>query len=300
MNTTPSASRKYTFAAAWIMTLLASSLPDVVFYTLAGVVPNWLVWGKLGMLAAFLGLCFLWKEIRLLWQLVVIIGVFYLANILKLAVWNAAWFKNSVGTNLNSFASGQVLWELFDLAAAFIILVVVWAIKRQPGKLFLAKGDINANVEPVRWLGVKQGTSIRRFGLIFLLIVCVALLFILVPGTRISGNSLIRVLPLVPFVLLVAALNSLGEEISFRVPLLSTTVDVLGRDQAVWLAAIFFGLAHYIGGQPDGIPGVLITTFLGWGFGKCMTESKTMLLTWFLHFVMNSIIFFFNALGTVL
>jgi membrane protease YdiL (CAAX protease family) len=300
MTTTFSANRKYTLPVAWVITLHASSLPDIVFYEWIGDIPNWLVWVKLGILAAFLILCYFWKEIHSLWQLALILCVFYFANILKLTIWNAAWFKNLIGVKPQTFASGQLLWEIFDLAAAFIILAVVWAIKPQPGKFFLTKADINANVEPVRWLGVKEGTSVRKFGLIFLLIVCVALLSILVPGAKISAESLNKILPLIPTVILVAALNSLGEELSFRVSLLSTTVEVLGRNQAVWLAAAFFGLAHYIGGQPSGILGVLITTFLGWGFGKCMTESKTMLFPWFLHFVMNSIIFFFNTLGTLL
>jgi membrane protease YdiL (CAAX protease family) len=300
MKTTRPANRNFILPLAWTMVLLASSLPDVFFYEWIGDIPGWLVWVKLGTLAAFLTLCCFWKEVRSLWQLALVIGVFYLADILKLAIWNATWFKNLMGTRLHIFSSSQVLWEILDLSAALIILAVVWAIKHQPGKFFLTKGDINANVEPVRWLGVKEGTSIREFGLIFLLIVCIALLFILAPGVKISGDSLNKVLPLIPTVLLIAALNSLGEEISFRIPLLSTTVEVIGRNQAVWLAAVFFGLAHYIGGQPSGIPGIMITTFLGWGFGKCMTESKTMLFPWFLHFVMNSIIFFFSALGMVL
>jgi membrane protease YdiL (CAAX protease family) len=300
LNTNSLGNRRSIIPIAWRISLFASHLPDIIFYEWIGRVPGWLAWGKLGILVAFLALCYFWKEIRSLWQIGLVLCVFYCVDILKLAIWNGTWFKDLMGTKLRIFASGQILWEIFDLAAALIILAVVWAIKHRPGKLFLVKGDFNANVEPVRWLFIKEGTSVRKFGMIFLLISSVALIFILAPGTKIPGDSLNNVVPLIPSVLFVAALNSLGEEISFRISHLSTTVEVLGRNQAVWLAAIFFGLAHYIGGQPSGIPGVLATTFLGWGFGKCLTESKTILFPWFLHFVMNSIIFFFNTLGTIL
>ena len=300
MNTIPPADRKLIIPITWAIILLGSSLPDIIYHEWTGSIPGWLVWVKLGILSVFFILCHFQKAIRSLWQLVLVLGVFYMAGILKLAIWDGAWFKNQMATQLQTFISGQVLWEIFDLAAAALILAVVWAIKLQPGKFYLSKGDLHANVEPVRWLGVKEGTSIRKFGLIFLLVACAALLFILVPGAKLSGDSLNKVLPFIPTVLVIAALNSLGEEISFRVSLLSTSVELVGRNQAVWLAAVFFGLAHFIGGQPGGIPGVLVTTFLGWGFGKCMAESKTMLFPWFIHFVMNSIIFFFSALGTLL
>ena len=300
MNTTPTADRKIIIPVAWTLILLGSSLPDILYYEWTGNVTGWLVWAKLGILAAFLVLCYFWKAIRSLWQLAIVLGMFYLAGMFKLAIWDATWFKNRMAAQLQTFTSGQALWETVDLAAAMLILAVVWALKRQPRNFYLSRGDINAQVEPVRWLGVKKGTSIRKFGLIFLLIACAALLSILIPGAKISVDSLNSLLPILPAVLLIAALNSLGEEISFRISLLSTSIESVGRDQAVWLAAVFFGLAHFIGGQPGGIPGVLITTFLGWGFGKCMTESKTMLFPWFMHFVMNTIIFFFNALGAVL
>lgn len=76
--------------------------------------------------------------------------------------------------------------------------------------------------------------------------------------------------------------------------------EVLGKGQSIWMAAFVFGSAHYIGGQPSLLLGALITIYLGWALGKVMLESRSILLPWSMHFVLNAITFFFNEMGITL
>ena len=62
---------------------------------------------------------------------------------------------------------------------------------------------------------------------------------------------------------------------------------IVGPDQAIWLTATYFGFAHYFGGAPSGIPGVLITGLLGALFARCMLGSKGIVVPWFIHFCQN-------------
>jgi len=85
----------------------------------------------------------------------------------------------------------------------------------------------------------------------------------------------------------------------FRASLLGDLQKVVGPDQAIWLTAAFFGLAHYFGGSPAGIPGVLIAGTLGALFAKCMLGSKGIAVPWFIHFCQNVVIYAFWAIGAV-
>lgn len=73
-------------------------------------------------------------------------------------------------------------------------------------------------------------------------------------------------------------------------------VEAVGTSHAIWIAAVLFGLSHYIGGIHSGIPGVLITTLLGWFFGKCMVDSKGFFWPWLFHVVQDILPFTFAAL----
>ena len=63
------------------------------------------------------------------------------------------------------------------------------------------------------------------------------------------------------------------------------------------MAAILFGLSHYIGGSPDGILGFLIAALLGWFFGKCMVDSKGFFWPWLFHTLQDILIFTSMALA---
>jgi hypothetical protein len=75
-------------------------------------------------------------------------------------------------------------------------------------------------------------------------------------------------------------------------------VDVVGKQQALWLMAAYFGILHYYG-IPYGIVGVVLAGFLGWVLGKSMLETRGMFWAWFLHFIQDVLIFSFLAIGSI-
>jgi len=110
----------------------------------------------------------------------------------------------------------------------------------------------------------------------------------------------IDALPPLPIIIFAALLNSFSEEVMFRTSFISVSHEVVGKGQSIWMAALFFGSAHYICSQPNLLFGAVITTFLGWVLGKCMFESRSILLPWFMHFVLNAVTFYFNEMGMTL
>lgn len=80
--------------------------------------------------------------------------------------------------------------------------------------------------------------------------------------------------------------------------MLATLEPIGGSKQALWMAAYFFGIAHYFG-TPGGILGGVLSIFMGWILGKAMLETRGLFWAWRIHFLSDVVIFFFLAASLV-
>ena len=117
-------------------------------------------------------------------------------------------------------------------------------------------------------------------------------------GGRPSAPALLGALPLLPFILALAAMNAFSEEMTYRATLLAGLEPAIGARHALWIAALFFGIGHYFG-VPYGVLGVVMASFLGWIAGKAMLETRGFFWAWFIHFVQDVLVFTFMAAGSI-
>ena len=113
---------------------------------------------------------------------------------------------------------------------------------------------------------------------------------------RPSLEAFVKVLPLIPVSLLIAVVNAFNEEFTMRAAPLSKLVPVIGKQQALMVTTVFFGLGHFYG-IPNGVPGVLLAGFLGWFLGKSILETKGFFWAWLIHFLPDAFIFTFIAMS---
>jgi hypothetical protein len=93
-------------------------------------------------------------------------------------------------------------------------------------------------------------------------------------------------------------LNAFNEELSYRAALLPQLVPAVGKQHALLILAAGFGLGHYYG-VPYGVAGVLLAGFLAYILGKSMLETGGFFWAWFIHLLMDILIFNFEAMGAV-
>ena len=91
-------------------------------------------------------------------------------------------------------------------------------------------------------------------------------------------------------------INAFTEEMYYRAPFLSTLPEVIGKDHALLICTVFFGLEHWLYGSPPGILGAAMTGFLAWLIGKSMLETKGLFWPWLIHVLPYIVIFFSYAL----
>jgi hypothetical protein len=94
--------------------------------------------------------------------------------------------------------------QLLCLGVALIMVTTLWIIKRHRSEFFLVRGDTDASVEPIKWLGVKAGTRWNRFGLTLSICISLGTLAFWIFFGRPALSSFVQALPLLPVVLLLA------------------------------------------------------------------------------------------------
>jgi membrane protease YdiL (CAAX protease family) len=162
--------------------------------------------------------------------------------------------------------------------------------------LYLRWGNFAAPAEPIRFLGLRKPVPWTWFGpallLVFALALCPFLYATVHPNFGASG----RIVPLIPWMFAVAALNAASEEFQFRSLLMAHLRKIFRPAEAVLLTAAFFGFGHYYG-QPSGLGGLLMAAIAGWIWGRSMIETKGFGWAFLTHMVQDMIIFAFLALG---
>ena len=277
--------------AAWAAVLFASDLPDILWDFFSSPVPAFLPGLKLAVLGIFLALCLAVKPLHRLWQLAVMLPLVYLSPRLSAWIGKSALWGTLFGAGQDSFVPGQLIIQLSELAVMAAVVAILWVLKREPGAFFLVKGQIDAPLEPVPWLGIRQGETWRQFGWIFVGFFGIGtLIFVGIAGSSLLGR-LGESFLLLPWAVLFAAMNGLGEELTFRAPLLSTTHEVLGRGSALWMTTIYFGLAHFLHGDPSGLIGFVLTAFVAYVLGKSMLETRGLFWAWLIHMAADIPIF---------
>jgi hypothetical protein len=285
---------------AWGFLLLASGLPRIILQEIF----NYQVSSNLGsgiaavVILVGLALTFAWSPVRALRPFfvlfLVLVGVEWMVftGIAGLPIYKA-WLANP-SFNVNMMAN-----QSLRLIVTLVIIVALFVLKKRRDAFFLVKGDTSAPVEPVRWLDIKQGERWNKLGRNFALILSLGTLAFLVFAGRPPMDILIRALPFLPAVFLAATLNAFNEEMTYKASFLSVLEDVVGKHQALWLMAAYFGIGHFYG-IPYGVIGVLMAGFLGWFLGKSMLETRGLWWAWFIHFIQDVLIFAFLAIGSII
>jgi CAAX protease family protein len=283
----------------WLAVLLVSDLPEAIWQALAGDPPVWLAWVKFGLLAVIIVSSLSWKLIRPVRSyftlLLVLLLALYGMNLLRSSAAYLQW-ERQIG-----WAWGMVVYQALKLVVAFIMIAALLLIGRRPKDFFLTPGQINVPIRAARTGGGRKKLSPTWGGLGLILGICIlplTLLFFAL-GNLPSTSALAKALPFFPAAVLFAITNAFSEEMQFRAALLGDLQAAFGDDHAIWMTAVFFGLIHYFGGEPSGIPGVLIAGLLGALFAKCMLGSKGIAVPWFIHFCQNAVIYAFWAISSV-
>ena len=296
---TSSQSSKLTLITAWIVVILCSMLPRILLQEIIGqsISPDMQAIMALSVILIVLLASVAWEPLRRLWSFLilfaVLVGIQWLVyNRIDELPFYRTWLRNP------SFNVFMLAEQSLNLMVTLVIIAALFLMGKKRKEFYLARGDIDAPVEPVRWMGVKLGEGWKKFGLILTLCISLGTLAFLVIAGRPPLDIVIQALPFLPAILLAAALNAFNEEVTYKAAFLSVLESPVGPRQALYMVAYFFGIMHFYG-VPYGVVGVILATFLGWILAKSMQETRGLFWAWFIHFWQDVWIFSFLAIGSI-
>jgi hypothetical protein len=280
-----------------VVTLLVSPLCDILYFEMTGAVPLWLLLAKVGLLSLLILGSWLLKPI------VALRPFFFILLAIVLLMRASGWLWDSPALRTwwgrQTFTVSALTFQSLEIGVALALIGLLFLLRKRRRRFFLVRGELNAMTGPVKWLGERQHSPLWKFGLVFTLVVIVAQFFMMIIPLSPTADTLRNLGPLIPVVLLLASINGATEEIILRAAPISTVYEVVGESNAIWMAAVLFGLSHYVGGIPSGVPGVLITALLGWFFGRCMVDSRGFFWPWLFHAVQDIVPFTVMALAAI-
>ncbi|HEY3415019.1 MAG TPA: hypothetical protein VGM51_18450 [Armatimonadota bacterium] len=168
--------------AAWAVTLAVSILPDIIYQSVAGSRPAWLLTAKLGVLAAIILAGYVLTPARRLRLYCVMLFALLSAGYLSAVIGGSGWWQ---GLFSGRGFSRQMLGEqILRVGAAGAMIAVLFLLRFRPADVFLVRGHPNAPAAPVRWLGIDKPIGWNRLGAISALCVSLGTLAFLVIAGR--------------------------------------------------------------------------------------------------------------------
>jgi membrane protease YdiL (CAAX protease family) len=277
---------------AWTAILSAGGPVEIVWRGLGGHEGVWIAAVQFAALLLLLALVRTWRAVRALTPFVAALaaldGAFVVLFLLERTTGFTAWADR--GHEYLVVPAESALLCLPTL----VMLGVAFGFGFRRRQLFLAQGEIDA---PSRIPGTSRRVNWNRLGPIVVLLFAVPLCVQLALTTHTHSHPLVRFGELIPLALAFAAVNAAQEELRFRAVPLALAGPVVGGEQAIWMTATAFGLAHWFG-HPNGPSGVALTFVAGLVLAKAMLEMRGLFWPWAMHAVQDVVIFGFLVLGS--
>jgi membrane protease YdiL (CAAX protease family) len=252
-------------------------------------------WVRIILLAALWILSIFWSAIKPLRGLFLTLIAFLVAEMFL----EPFIFERDAWTNwIERFSVAvQLLADTFQQRVLWISLVPLTLLGSGIGlrKLYLVRGDPKAPASPTRLLQGNRTLPWNKVVWGWLPYYVVIILLIIGFQLRPTITQVSRAFIFIPVIFLAALLNAFGEEFLFRSMMLARLEPAVGSQQAIWMAAGSFGLVHYFG-YPNGIPGVLLATYLGWIAAKSMVETGGIVWAMVIHIIGDFLLYFFMVM----
>jgi membrane protease YdiL (CAAX protease family) len=267
---------------AWVATLVASILPDIVARSVAPRPPlAWLGAGRVVLLASLTGLAMATGGLRPISGYVLALAASAVGDFaLTFIQGTDRWRSWAAAASESEQLTAQALLHL--IPALCMVLTVVGRLDWE--QLFMTRPLVDAQARlpllpPVSWSALAP------------------LLTLLIAGPLLPdalsvmrGAAIRQIFNVLPRALAFGLVNAAQEEFRFRAVLLARALPSLGSGQGLAMTAVFFGLGHYFG-HPSGPSGAVLAGVAGWLLGETMLGTGSFLPPWLMHVALDILIF---------
>lgn len=225
--------------------------------------------------------------------LIVIVIVIALATWGGWVLWRSPilFTESAVECKSRSFIQKQMRYQASFLAMALLVTVLAGFLAIQKDWNLFGIGLISAPVQTDVW-GLAHVADFSWLQLGCMLILGFSLVtYVLVSATlRGVANWLEFIRKFGWWIIVLAAVNALSEELIYRGAVVSVAEGRLVSSDIALLSAVLFALAH-IRGQAAGIAVIAGSAVVGWCLAHAVLQTHGLFVAWCVHFAQDVVIF---------
>jgi membrane protease YdiL (CAAX protease family) len=214
------------------------------------------------------------------------VGLFSLGKVAN--IYQSRWYRKS---SLPKEIRFQILYQSSSIIMASSLVRLSSHISGYSLTDILRIGDINAPVreENFLYLGISPTDTWMTVGPLFSFwpfIATSVVVYMQIMTPFRNKHSLKDIFQALLWSLPFSLMNSLTEELIFRVIPIISTKNTFHRSLVSMLSGIMFGIPHYLG-TPGGFIGVIMASFLGWVMAESLLDTQGIGWAWLIHFVQD-------------
>lgn len=216
----------------------------------------------------------------------IILTIVYAVGLLLIPQWSE---KCGFVVSDNNYLTRQFNYQILLLPITAISILTTYLLNRQNFKTYFSFGQISVVGQELKLFGIKQGDTWTKTGLslcVVISLVTATFLYFQLKQTNPNWTSLQSGLF---WIVLFSLTNSFGEEMIFRLGIVSPLSGQLSPTTIFLISAVLFGIPHFAG-MPNGIIGVTLAGILGFVLAKSMYETNGFFWAWTIHFLQDALI----------
>ena len=154
---------------------------------------------------------------------------------------------------------------------------------------YFSFGQISSVGQELKLFGIKEGDTWRKTGLSLCVVISLVTATFLYFQLRQTNPNWTSLQNGIFWIILFSLTNSFGEEMIFRLGIVSPLSGQLAPTTIFLISAVLFGIPHFAG-MPNGIIGVTMAGILGFVLAKSMYETHGFFWAWTIHFLQDVLI----------
>jgi uncharacterized protein len=189
----------------------------------------------------------------------------------------------------NHYINNQFNYQLLLLLITGLSLITTFVFNKVTFLNYFSFGHISAVAQELPFFGIKSGDNWTKTGLSLCVVISgVTGLFMYFQIKQTNINWLALQTGFL-WIILFSFTNSFGEEMIYRLGIVSPLTGLLSPTTIFYISAILFGLPHFAG-MPNGIIGAIMAGVLGFVLAKSMVETNGFFWAWLIHFLQDILI----------
>lgn len=189
----------------------------------------------------------------------------------------------------NEYVNFQFDYQFLLLLITILSLAVTYYLNKENFLNYFTLGDISMPAKELKLFGIKANDSWLKTGIsltIFISLATATFMYFQLKQVQVNWALLQSGMF---WILLFSLTNSFGEEMIFRMGIVSPLKGLLQPMTIFVISAILFGIPH-LAGMPSGLIGAAMAGVLGLVLAKSLYETNGFFWAWAIHFMQDVII----------